>query len=242
MRRTLITNVLSYAGPGAVPALLSAGHEVLCHDASFVDPAVASDYARDHPGVICLSGQSPEEVHAAATKDGTVPVDSFISNDVHPNTPRPIEDITLSELHDTFEALLVFPFRLTQLLLPDMKARRSGGIVFITSARLRRPEPGYALATSIRAGSTGFALALAREVAPMGIQVNAVAPNYLYSEMYYPKAKFVDDPAGRQEITNVVPAGRLGQPQEIGELIEFLASGRSTFTTGQVIDFTGGWS
>jgi 3-oxoacyl-[acyl-carrier protein] reductase len=51
----------------------------------------------------------------------------------------------------------------------------------------------------------------------------------------------VDDPAGRAEIAARVPLGRLGRPEEIGELVGFLASGRSTFVTGQVIDFTGGW-
>ena len=59
--------------------------------------------------------------------------------------------------------------------------------------------------------------------------------------MYYPKAKFIDDPVGREEIASIVPAGRLGTPEEFGELVEFYISGRSAFTTGQVINFTGGW-
>jgi NAD(P)-dependent dehydrogenase (short-subunit alcohol dehydrogenase family) len=104
-----------------------------------------------------------------------------------------------------------------------------------------RPEQGFAVPTSIRAGTTTFALALSREVARFGIQVNVVAPNYLYSEMYYPRERFIDDPQGREQIAQAVPMGRLGTPQEIGELIAFLASGKSGFVTGQVIYFTGGW-
>jgi len=137
--------------------------------------------------------------------------------------------------------VLVFPVQLAQLLLPQMKARKSGSFVFVTSARPLRPEPGFAVPTSIRAGATAFALSLSREVAGFGIQVNVVAPNYLYSEMYYPRARFVDDPAGRELIAATVPMGRLGTPEEIGELIAFLVSGRSSFVTGQVIYFTGGW-
>jgi NAD(P)-dependent dehydrogenase (short-subunit alcohol dehydrogenase family) len=68
-----------------------------------------------------------------------------------------------------------------------------------------------------------------------------VAPNYLYSEAYYPRARFIDEPEGRAQIAAKVPLGRLGRPEEIGELIGFLASGRAPFVTGQVIDFTGGW-
>jgi 3-oxoacyl-[acyl-carrier protein] reductase len=88
---------------------------------------------------------------------------------------------------------------------------------------------------------TAFALALAKEVAPYGIQVNVLAPNYLYSEAYYPRARFVDDPEGRELIRAKVPMGRLGNPEEAGELVSFLVSGCSTFMTGQVINFTGRW-
>ena len=127
------------------------------------------------------------------------------------------------------------------MILPELNRAKSGAIVFITSARQRQPEPGFAVATSVRAGTTALAMAVAREAAPFGIQVNAIQPNYLYSEMYYPKARFIDDPSGREKIARIVPAGRLGQPEEFRELVAFYISGRSSFTTGQVIHFTGGW-
>ncbi len=76
---------------------------------------------------------------------------------------------------------------------------------------------------------------------PFGIQVNAIKPNYLYSELYYPKARFIDDAKGRDEIAKTVPAGRLGDPEEFGELVAFYISGKSAFTMGQAINFTGGW-
>ncbi len=137
--------------------------------------------------------------------------------------------------------MLVFPFRLTQLILPAMKRRRQGSIVFVTSARETRPEPGFEVPTTIRAGTTAFAKAVAKEAAPHQVQVNVVAPNYLYSEMYYPRERFIDDPEGRDLIARTVPFGRLGEPAEVGELIAFLVTGRSPFTTGQVICFSGGW-
>jgi NAD(P)-dependent dehydrogenase (short-subunit alcohol dehydrogenase family) len=174
-------------------------------------------------------------------KDRDIYIDAVVSNDVYPITRTPIGAIALEDLRNTFEAVLVFPVQLTQLLLPEMKARKSGSFVFVTSARPLRPELGFAVPTSIRAGATAFALALAREVVSFGIQVNVVAPNYLYSEMYYPRARFIDDPQGREHIAGIVPMGRLGTPEEVGELIAFLASGRSCFITGQVIYFTGGW-
>jgi Enoyl-(Acyl carrier protein) reductase len=61
------------------------------------------------------------------------------------------------------------------------------------------------------------------------------------SEAYYPRARFIDDPEGRRQIQAKVPMGRLGDLEEVGELAAFLVSGRSTFMTGQVINFTGAW-
>lgn len=236
----LITNACQYAGPGSVPVLLREHGAICCHDGSFVDASVARRFEAEHSGATALSAQTPQALADELAARG-VAVETVIHNDVHPNTPLPIEDIPPETLQASFDALLLFPARLTQLLLPAMKTAGRGRFVFVTSARYLQPEPGFAVATSIRAATTAFALALAREAAPHGIQVNVVAPNYLYSEAYYPRARFIDDPAGRAQIAAKVPLGRLGRPEEIGELIAYLASGRSPFVTGQVIDFTGGW-
>jgi 3-oxoacyl-[acyl-carrier protein] reductase len=240
MRTVLITNATQYAGPGAVEIMLRDGMRVLCHDRSFQDAAARSAFQTQYPNAECLLKFDPAGL--ANELDGLgVKLDAFVSNDVHPITKAPIGEIALDDLRSTFEAVVMFPIQLTQLLLPAMKARGSGCFVFVTSARPLKPETGFAVPTSIRAASTTFALALSREVAPAGIQVNVIAPNYLYSEMYYPRARFVDDPEGRRQIAEVVPAGRLGTEQEIGELIAFHVSGRAPFVTGQVIYFTGGW-
>src|SRR6202040_101518 len=96
------------------------------------------------------------------------------------------------DLMATFQAVVMIPIRLTQLFLPAMKARGRGTFVFVTSARELRPEPGFAVPTTLRAATTAFAKALAAEAAPFGIQANVVAPNYLHSELYYPRARYVD--------------------------------------------------
>lgn len=236
----LLTNACQYAGPGSVPVLLRDHGSLYCHDANFADSSAAQRFESENSGAIALAAQTPfalaEELSA---KD--VAIETVVHNDVHPNTPLPIEEIPTEMLQAAFDALLIFPIQLTQKLLPAMKKKGSGRFVFVTSARYLQAEPGFAVATSIRSATTFFALALARETAPYNIQVNVVAPNYLYSEAYYPSERFIDDPAGRAHIAAKVPLGRLGRPEEIGELIGFLASGRSQFVTGQVIDFTGGW-
>ena len=240
MKTVLVTNATQYAGPGAVKVLHDQGARVVCHDKSFVDEQAVQKFAMDYPQAVCLRESDAIGLVSELTQK-VGPVDAVVSNDVYPITKALIEDVSLEDLRRTFEAVLAFPFQLTQLLLPDMKSRGDGCLVFVTSARHLRPETGFSVPTSIRAGTTAFAQALSKEAAAFGIQVNVVAPNYLYSEMYYPRARFVDDEEGRRIIANTVPTGRLGMPEEVGELIAFLVSGRSKFVTGQIIYFTGGW-
>lgn len=228
--------------PGRERCLFSCAKKMhpFCHDASFEDEDVALSFEKANPGATALRAQTPESLYAELTKR-QIALDALFSNDIFPNKPCPIEDVPIAMLRESFEALMVFPFKLTQLLVPAMKQRKKGCFVFVTSTRYLQPESGFSLATSIRAGATAFALALAREVASYGIQVNVLAPNSLYSEAYYPRARFIDDPEGREQIRAKVPMGRLGDPEEFGELAAFLVSGRSTFMTGQVVNFTGGW-
>lgn len=241
MSLVLLTNATQYAGPGALQAMLAAGRQVLCTDPSFAQPEARRAFEAAHPGSRCLAAHASAPVCEELLASWGLP-DAVVSNDVHPITPCAIEDIPLQELQATYEDVLVAPVRLAQGLLPSMKTRGRGAFVFVTSAREQRPEPGFAVPTMLRAAATAFAKALAVEAARHGIQVNVVAPNYLYSEMYYPAQRFIHDPEGRARIASLVPFGRLGTQDEVGALIDFLASGRSPFTTGQVIRFTGGWS
>jgi 3-oxoacyl-[acyl-carrier protein] reductase len=240
MRTVLVTNVMQYTGPGAVEVLLKEGMHVVCHDPSFADRAQRAAFMQAHANTTCLQSATPSAMLVELDSIGLV-IDAVVSNDVYPITQAAIGNIALDDFRQTFEAVVMFPVELAQALLPQMKARKQGCFVFVTSARALKPEAGFAVPTSVRAAASAFALALAREVASDNIQVNVVAPNYLYSEMYYPRARFIDDPEGRAQIADLVPMGRLGTPQEVGELIAFLASGRASFVTGQVIYFTGGW-
>jgi len=240
MRTILVTNAAQYAGPGAVGVLCAEGHRVVCHDTAFGDDGAVRAFQATYPQVVVLRRPDAAGI-VVELNDRVGSIDAVVSNDVYPLTRALVEDVSIDDLRRTFEAVLVFPYLLTQRLLPEMKARRDGCFVFVTSARQLRPEPGYSVPTAIRAGTTAFAQALSKEVAAFGIQVNVVAPNYLYSEMYYPRARFIDSEEGAKQIANIVPAGRLGTPEEVGELIAFLVSGRSKFVTGQVLYFTGGW-
>jgi NAD(P)-dependent dehydrogenase (short-subunit alcohol dehydrogenase family) len=239
-RIALVTHALEFAGPPAVAALREAGFEVVAHDLRFADPARRAEFAANHPDVHPSAVQDPAGlVEAAGAIAGRL--DVLVSNDAHPVMNAPIADAGLDALRETFERLVAFPFALAQAAIPRLRATPGARVIMITSNRTRLPQPGGAIPDIARAGANALARSLAIELAPFGIPVNAIAPNFLASETYYPHARFVDDPAGADYVRRTVPAGRLGRPEEIGELIRFLATCESTFLTAATIDFSGGW-
>jgi len=239
-RVALVTNVTEYAGAPAVAALLAQGCRVLGHDPSFGEANARAVAEAATPGLYAASSQEPEDL-VAEVIDRFGRLDALISNDTHPAARVRIEEASAEDYRSALEALMVTPFRLASAAARVMKDQRSGAMVFITSALPLHPYAGFSIYASARAGAGCLAQTLARELAPFGIPVNAVAPNFLYSETYYPKAQWQDDPKYVQRLKELVPMQRLGRPEEIGALIAFLASGASDFVTGQIIPFTGGW-
>lgn len=135
---------------------------------------------------------------------------------------------------------------LTRGVLPGMKERSWGRIINVTSIAVKQPVDNLILSNSVRAAVTGFARTLANEVAPLGITVNNVMPGYTRTERL---AELADRLAADEGDTTAVyarwereiPAGRLGEPEEVAALVAFLASERAAFITGTSIPVDGGW-
>lgn len=236
----LVTNAAGFAGPPAVDALLAAGFRVLAHDRSFGDDAVWAAYGRGRGGLDRIDGDTPEAcVDQAFALCDTL--SALVSNDHYPAPLHDTPDVDPDVLRANFEALVAFPFALVRAALPRLYGQGRANIVLITSNRMRLPMAGAAIPEAVRAAGNGLVRPLAVECAPHGVVVNAIAPNFLYSEAYYPNAVFRDTEAGRRYIADSVPVGRLADPAEIGEVIAFFATVKSRFMTGAVVDFSGGW-
>jgi 3-oxoacyl-[acyl-carrier protein] reductase len=132
-------------------------------------------------------------------------------------------------------------------VLPGMRERGWGRIVNCTSVAVKQPIDGLMLSNSVRAAVTGFARTLANEVAPHGVTVNNVLPGFtrtdrlgaLAERIAEDRGVTVEDAYGQWD--EAIPAGRLGEPPELGALVAFLASERAAYITGQSICVDGGW-
>ena len=205
-----------------------------------MSPIAQADYRSANPDVFLLPDQSPTEIIESAWAVSNR-LDVLVSNDAYRPIHGPVADAEVDSLEATLDRLVVFPFGIAKAAIPRLKNQAKARVVFISSNRNRLPLRGGSIPDIARAAVNALVKSLSIELAPHGIPVNAIAPNYLRSETYYPKSRFVEDPAGRAYIEQTVPAGRLAEPEEIGELIHYLATMQGTFMTGAIIDFSGGW-
>ena len=126
-------------------------------------------------------------------------------------------------------------FRLSKAVLRGMMKRRWGRIVSITSVVGTTRNPGQANYAAAKAGLVGFTKSLAQEVASRGITVNCVAPGFIQTAM---TDKLDEGQKGR--LNEVIPAGRIGQPDDIGPAVVYLASEEAAYVTGQSLHVNGG--
>lgn len=128
------------------------------------------------------------------------------------------------------------PWLITKQLLPQMISRQAGTIIFITSIWAREGASREVMYSSVKGAQNSFVKALAKEVAPSGISVNAVSPGYIDTKMNDHLSK------GEKEIVfDQIPAGRAGKPEEIAHVVQFLFDERSAYIQGEIIEVNGGW-
>jgi NAD(P)-dependent dehydrogenase (short-subunit alcohol dehydrogenase family) len=239
-RIILVTNVTHFVGLPSAREMAAQGARVICHDSSFTDPSVRDAFAAKNPGLKPLSATEPEETVQAVTGEfGRL--DVLINNDAAPAIRAALENASLDDLRSGLEEMVVAPFAFSAAAVGDMKQRKRGKILFITSATTFRGLPNYSMYVAGRGAANALALSLAKELAPSNIQVNAIAPNYVESPTYFPDS-LLSNPDALAKITRNIPLGRLGKPDEVAKVVAFFASDASDFITGHVLPIAGGWA
>jgi 3-oxoacyl-[acyl-carrier protein] reductase len=165
------------------------------------------------------------------------PIDVLVNNAGSLVKRAALADLT-EDLWDEIQTLnLKSAVFCTQAVAPSMIARKSGAIVNIVSiAGHNGGGPGASAYAVAKAGLTTFTKAAAKELAPHGIRVNAVAPGVIDTPFH----ERFSTPEMIQSFVRAIPAGRLGTSAECAEAVVFLASGAASFVIGETLDVNGG--
>ncbi|MCM3409155.1 SDR family oxidoreductase [Metabacillus litoralis] len=147
-----------------------------------------------------------------------------------------VTDLNDVEIDQMVELHITSPFRLIQKLIPSMITKRKGNIIFISSIWGITGASCEVLYSMVKGGQNAYVKALAKELAPSHIRVNAIAPGAISTKML---AQFTEEEL--IQLQEEIPLGRLGKPDEIAETVTFLSSEKSSYITGQVISVNGGW-
>ncbi len=145
-----------------------------------------------------------------------------------------------------FEAMVLSIFRLTDRVLPGMKAMGWGRILNVSSITVVEPVASLGVSNALRASVTAWAKTLAGEVAPHGITVNTLLPGRIDTprierlDAARAAANGISPEQARAEAVASIPVGRLGTPEEFGAVAAFLASLQAAYVTGSLIRLDGG--
>lgn len=147
-----------------------------------------------------------------------------------------IETVTEEDWDRVIAINLKGTFNCCRAVVAPMKRQGGGNIVNVSSIAGKLGDitsaPGYGPS---KAGGDALMKTLARQLAPYGIRVNAVAPHAIETEM---SAQWSEE--RRREIIASIPLGRLGKPEDVAQAVLFLASGAASFITGEILDVNGG--
>ena len=203
------------------------GASVAGIQANVTDPAAVERF-------VSLAQEQAGRIDILVTNAGGPPASTFA-------------DAEIETFLAAFELNALSAIRLAKLVLPEMRHRKWGRIINITSVAAKQPIDGLLLSNTVRAGLTGWAKSVANEVAVDNVTVNNVAPGYTLTERQDQHAEARAQAQGKTKVDVIdqwasqTPMKRLAEPREIGWAVAFLASERASYITGVTLPVDGGW-
>ncbi len=200
--------------------------------------AAAARLGSNHLGVVCDVTDADACRRAASETLARFGQIDVLINNAGVTQPVKLMEIDAPSWRRILDVNLTGVLNLSQAVVPHMRERKMGSIACMSSVSAQRGGgifggPHYSAA---KAGVLGLAKAMARELGPDNIRVNAVTPGLVQTDIT--AGKLGD--AAKAEILKGIPLGRLGTPEDVARIFLFLASDLSGYTTGAVIDVNGG--
>jgi NAD(P)-dependent dehydrogenase (short-subunit alcohol dehydrogenase family) len=216
-KRVLVTQARHFMGAALCEVLAAHGAEVVASDEPLAEPAAA------------------ERVVQAAGE-----VDVLVANLGIPAPATPADQVADDEWRSAFAAMVDPLPRLGRALLPRMIARRAGKILVMGSASALRGQNRTSTYSAARGAQLAWVQAVGVEVARHGVQVNAIAQNFVDNPTYFPP-EVQANPRFQERLKREVPLGRLVGAHEDAEFASYLCSAAADCFVGQVFPVCGGW-
>jgi 3-oxoacyl-[acyl-carrier protein] reductase len=147
------------------------------------------------------------------------------------------DGLAISMDHDDWSSVvdtnLTGAFNCTKAALPDMLKARYGRIVNVSSVVAERANPGQANYVAAKAGLLGLTRTVAREMARKGVTCNAITPGFIATDM-------TAELSQNGDLAGAIPAGRVGQPEEVASAVSFLVSDEAAYVNGATLSVDGG--
>lgn len=217
------------------------GRRVLVTQAdTFMGPALCRTF--DAQGAIVLADSSDPSLEGAAERliAEAGQVDALVLNLAIPAPSTLAVEVGDDEWRAVFAAMVDPMQRLVRAVLPQMLERRSGKILLMGSASALRGMPRRTSYAAARGAQLAYVQALGVELAEQGIQVNAIAQNFVENPTYFPP-EVQASPAFRDRLKWQVPLGRLVSAEEDAQFAAYLLSDAANCFVGQIFPVCGGW-
>lgn len=232
----LVTGASRGIGRAIAESFAKLGAKVCGTATSESGAAKISEYLGENGTGLVLDVSSQESVDKCleAVKNAFGDVDILVNN---AGITR--DNLLMRMKDDEWDAIintnLASVYRMSKGVLRPMMKKRSGRIISVSSVVGLMGNPGQCNYAAAKAGLIGFSKSLAKEVASRGITVNCVAPGFIATDM---TAALTEEQ--KSAILIQVPAGKLGDPQDIANAVLFLASDMASYITGETISVNGG--
>jgi 2-hydroxycyclohexanecarboxyl-CoA dehydrogenase len=230
-------------GRATAHALAAAGWNVAVLDLDEASAKGAAHEVADRNGVQavgigCDITDEASVENALTVLDGALPPVGALVNNAGITSPTPFLEVTGAEWDRIFAVNVRGAFNVTRRLAPGMAERRFGRIVFLSSVSAERGGGvfGGVAYSAAKAAELGFTRALARELGPSGITVNAVAPGLIDTDI----TGGALEGERKQQLVAGIPVGRNGRVADVADLITYLCREETGYVTGATYDVNGG--